>query len=50
MSYGDRGVLCLKFDSFVIVLNHEPLASTKVLILLLFFISGTTVIHVGLKK
>lgn len=48
---GMREVMCLKFDSFVIILNHEQLASTKVFILLLFFfISRTIMIHVGLKK
>lgn len=40
-----RKILCL---IFVIILNHEQLASTKVFFL--FFISRTIVIHVGLRK
>lgn len=47
-------VMCIKFDSFVIILNHEQLASTKALyylfIYLFIFISRTIVFHVGLRE
>lgn len=41
-----REVMCLKFDSFVIILNHEQLASTKVFALFFFHFQG----HIGLRN
>lgn len=41
--------MCLTFDSFVIILNYEQLASTEVLYYFLF-ISRTIAIRVGFRK
>lgn len=39
--------MCLKFDSFVIILSHKQLASTKVFILFFFFHFQS---HIGLRN